>query len=166
MKLIIGLGNPGTEYQNNRHNIGQMFVDWLNNHPESTSEYDLKAVKTSVFMNQSGAEVKKLLRFYNLPLSELIIIHDDLDIQLGEVKIQARGGPKLHNGINSIERALKTKKFWRVRIGVDNRDIHHRIEGEKYVLQNFTPQEKENLPAIFKKAVDKLRIFFHNKLIK
>ncbi len=181
MKLLIGLGNPGEKFQHNRHNVGQMFIDWVINHSlsdrdsanlrflENNRRHEAdgwRLVKSTVFMNQSGAEVKKLLKIHKLTPADLIIVHDDLDIQLGQFKIQLGGGPKLHNGVNSIEKSLKTAEFWRLRIGVDNRDSQHRTEGEKYVLQNFLLQEETLLPEIFKKAVDKLRIIFHNELIK
>ncbi len=167
MKLIIGLGNPGEKYQNNRHNAGQMFIDYISNsHPEFISGSDLKPLKTTSFMNQSGAEVKKFVTYYKLPATDLVIVHDDLDLQFGKFKIQKSGGPKLHNGIISVEKTLRTKDFWRVRIGVDNRNPDNRIDGETYVLQDFTTQEKENLLLVFKKVVDKLENVFHNKLIK
>ncbi len=167
MKLIIGLGNPGEKYQNNRHNAGQMLIDYISNsHPELISGSDLKSLKTTSFMNQSGAEVKKFATYYKLPVTDLVIVHDDLDLQLGRFKIQKKGGPKLHNGVTSIEKSLRTKDFWRVRIGVDNRNPDNRVDGETYVLQNFTIQEKEILRSIFKKVVDKLENVFHNEFIK
>ena len=181
MKLIIGLGNPGEKYQNNRHNAGQMFIDWVRTSswgaqrlqdPTDSGQARMTFLKTTVFMNQSGAEVKKFATYYKLPVTDLVIVHDDLDLQFGKFKIQKSGGPKLHNGIISVEKTLRTKDFWRVRIGVDNpstRFTHSgqvRIDGETYVLQDFTIQEKEILRSIFKKVVDKLENVFHNEFIK
>ncbi len=174
MKLIIGLGNPGEKYKNNRHNVGHMFIDYVLNELRVASN-EFKFLKTDSFMNQSGAEVRKLSAYYKLTTDDLIVVHDDLDIPFEKFKIQKSGGPKLHNGITSIEKGLRTKEFWRVRIGIDNlstriRQTHSgsgqvRIDGETYVLQDFTQQEKENLSHIFNEVVDKLKIVFHNELI-
>jgi len=146
MKLIIGLGNPGEKYKNNRHNIGHVVADALlkRNLPKNIS-----VKRTSVFMNESGTEVKRLLG--NLDPANLYVIHDDLDIALGGYKIQKGKGPKLHNGILSIERELGSDDFWRVRVGVDNR-MGDKTPGEVYVLQDFTEEEKE----VLRKVIDKV----------
>ena len=129
MKLLIGLGNPGNKYVNNRHNAGYYFVDYLLNkltsdptsHSATLGASDL-ILKTDCFMNVSGEFVKKILKKHqNIKLEDVYIVHDDLDIPLGKFKIDHATGPKLHNGIKSIEETLKTKDFWRIRIGVDNR---------------------------------------------
>jgi len=157
MKLIIGLGNPGKKYQNNRHNVGHMFVDyytsWLSRASEA-SRGIFKLIKTDCFMNESGIFVKKLIENCKLKIENLVIVHDDLDIPLGKFHIQKSVGPKLHNGLGSIEQHLKTKDFWRVRIGVDSRTPDKCINGETYVLQNFLSEErirleKEVFPKLF-----------------
>ena len=141
MELVIGLGNPGEKYKNNRHNVGHMVVEVL-------LKEDLpKGVivrKTDVFMNESGKSVKKLINQYKTGMADLWVIHDDLDIALGQYKIQKGKGPRLHKGIDSIEKETGKDDFWRVRIGVDNRDPDERIPGEQYVLQDF-PDEELNL---------------------
>lgn len=168
MRLLIGLGNPEDKYKKNRHNVGHMFIDYI----QRLEELPVRSTKTNVFMNQSGQEIRKLLKYSNTTIDNLVIVHDDLDITLGNFKIEKGTGPKLHNGISSIEKSLGTKDFWRVRIGVDNpstrftRSGQVRIDGETYVLQNFTPQEIEELPHVFNKVVDKLKNVFHNELIK
>jgi PTH1 family peptidyl-tRNA hydrolase len=144
MKLIIGLGNPGEKYKNNRHNVGHMVAD------------KLKAKKTDTFMNDSGVFVKKMFKARGLTPNDLYIIHDDLDIKLGEFKIQFGKGPKLHNGLESIENELGTTDFWRVRVGVDNRDPENRTSGEEYVLQDFTSEEKIVLDVVIKEICKKL----------
>lgn len=106
--------------------------------------------KSQVFMNESGAYVKKLVEQNRAKSSDLWVIHDDLDIPLGSYKIQKGKGPKLHNGVNSIERELGTDEFWRARVGVDKRSPESRISGEEYVLQDFTQEER----IILDKAIE------------
>ena len=168
MILIVGLGNPGPKYQNNRHNVGHMFVDYLVNELTSSRVNELKIVKTDCFMNESGVFVKKLTRkLSKLEIKNIIIIHDDLDIPLGKFHIQFASGPQLHNGLESIEQHLKTKDFYRIRIGVDNRpalqslDEGGRIPGETYTLQNFLPEEKKLLETeIFPKIFAQMKLDF------
>lgn len=162
MKLIVGLGNPGDKYKNNRHNAGHMFVDYLGKELTGSRVNELPrqkkiiAVKTTVFMNQSGPAIRKLIG--NLPagrqvgklkLENLIVVHDDLDIPLGKFKIQFGEGPKLHNGLASIEETFGTKKFLRIRIGIDARTSDNWIHGEQYVLSDFTSDEKSQLIETF-----------------
>lgn len=147
MKLVIGLGNPGAKYLKNRHNVGHMFVD-----------FSKRGAKTDTFMNDSGKFVRKLVNKGQVAGSDLYIVHDDLDIPLGQYKIQFGVGPKVHYGIQSVERELGTKDFWRVRVGVDNRDPNDRMAGEDYVLQDFTGEELETLKGVFD-AINKDRSF-------
>jgi len=153
MKLIVGLGNPGEKYLNNRHNTGQLVVETL---LKKFLPKDFIVKKSQVFMNESGTFVKKLVEQYHIKPSDLWVIHDDLDIPLGSYKIQKGKGPKLHNGINSIEREMGTDEFWRVRIGVDSRDSESRISGEEYVLQDFTDEDKEILDKVVQEICKKL----------
>ena len=148
MKVIVGLGNPGKKYQNNRHNVGQMLVDYLQDPPQT----ELKLIKTDCFMNESGIFVKKL----KVKPENLYVVHDDLDIPLGKFHIQFGVGPQLHNGLESIEQHLNTKDFWRIRIGVDNRKSP--ADGETYVLNDFTNEEKSLLEEqIFPKILSQLK---------
>lgn len=154
MKLIVGLGNPGEKYKNNRHNVGYMVVDSL----QSKFKFkDLVIKKTGVFMNESGGAVKRLIaQEPNSPITCLYIVHDDLDIPLGQFKIQKGKGPKMHNGLNSVEDALGTGDFLRVRIGVDNRDPENRMPGEEYVLQDFTDEEIEIVDRVISEVAQSL----------
>lgn len=160
MKMLIGLGNPGKKYANNRHNVGQMFVDYLLKDQRSNikNQSQVKILKTDCFMNESGIFVKKLLsNFRTFKLLNLIVVHDDLDIPFGKFHIQFGVGPQLHNGLESIENHLKTKDFWRIRIGVDNRP--GKVPGETYVLHNFTEEELKNLKEIiFPKIFSQLKL--------
>ncbi len=156
MKVIVGLGNPGVVYTSTRHNAGILFVDQLAETLHSDygwrKHFDALIFKTpemvllkskGVFMNESG----RLLQ--GLPEGELYLVHDDLDIKLGEYKIQKGVGPKVHNGVESIENQLGHKDFWRIRIGIDNRDPNNRISGEEYVLQKFTTGEIDILKGVY-----------------
>ncbi len=197
MILIVGLGNPGIKYANNRHNVGFRFVEYVTNqltglrvnafkknkfllseiYELRTTNYNLVFAKPTAFMNNSGPAVKKLTTHYALRTTPypLIIIHDDLDIPLGKFHIQFAVGPQLHNGLESIEQHLKTKDFWRVRIGVDNRLPKNNyleddrpqdnktpwIDGEAYSLKNFLPEEKKLLETeIFPKILLQLKLNF------
>lgn len=151
MKLLVGLGNPGEKYKNNRHNVGYMVIDSLEKLPKG-----VVAKKTNIFMNDSGREVKKLLSYYKCQMSDLYIVHDDLDIPFGSYKIQFGKGPKVHNGVNDVEQILGTPEFWRVRVGVDNRIPENRPTGEKYTLEDFTPEENETIKKIMPQLVEDL----------
>ncbi len=185
MVLLVGLGNHGEKYQNNRHNVGFMFVDYLvgeltdlrvdgfKNDKYSSSKLvkftknniDFVFAKPQTFMNKSGIAIKKLLsNFQTLKLSNLIVAHDDLDIPFGKFHIQQSVGPRLHNGLKSIEDNLKTKDFWRIRVGVDARNPENRIDGITYVLKNFSDSEKEKLEKeIFPKIFDQFQTFLKNQ---
>ncbi len=155
-KLIIGLGNPEIKYKNTRHNIGKLLVDYLKK-TEIKNQFIL--LKSSLFMNQSGQFVKNIIKKYQISLENLYIAHDDLDIPLGKFKINFASGPKLHNGIKSIEETLETNNFWRIRIGVDNRNKENWIDGESYVLENFLPKEGEVLKTqVFPKIIQQLKL--------
>ncbi len=166
MKIIVGLGNPGEKYANNRHNVGFMFVNYLLNENVTRFKFDkyLKSeivqlkinnkdvvlAKPQTFMNNSGIAVKSCITRYQAQITQdLYVVHDDLDIPLGKFKIQKGAGPKLHKGIRSIEEFIGTKNFWRIRIGVDNRPQGIHIPGETYVLQDFTPSEKQIVEQLF-----------------
>jgi len=153
MKLIIGLGNPGIDYAETRHNVGYKVIDKLlkNKFTKNTL-----ARKTNVFMNQSGEFVESQASKYQIKEKDLYIVHDDLDIPLGDYKIQFGRGPKDHNGLKSIDDALGTDEYWHVRIGIDNRPGDSRPMGEEYVLQNFSDEEKVIIEKTIKEVCKKL----------
>lgn len=185
MKLIIGLGNPGEKYDNTRHNVGFMVADKLalmiNSQWSMVKKFNSLVInhqpsaiysKPQTFMNTSGESVAKLVNYYKINLSDLWVIHDDLDIILGQYKIQLGVGPKVHFGINSIEEKLGAKDFWRVRVGIDNRgskgankyqlsintDVQSgsKVAGEEYVLQKFREDEKEIVEGVIDKIIREL----------
>jgi PTH1 family peptidyl-tRNA hydrolase len=170
MKLLIGIGNPGEKFTNNRHNVGFMVVDtlaqelgfkdfefnkYLKSYIINRESYLL--AKPTTFMNSSGTAVKKLVTQYNIKYADLWVIHDDLDLRLGDYKIQNGVGPKIHNGLLSIYEKLGTKKFWHIRIGVDNREQDNRIAGEIYVLQNFRKDEIIERDRVINNVVEELK---------
>ena len=171
-KVIFGLGNPGKKYSLNRHNAGALFVEFLSQKLGSTllqskktncqfakislQGNDIFLAKPLTFMNLSGEAVSKFCQYFGIKPEEIILAHDDLDIPLGKFRIDLARGPKLHKGVASVEKALKTKEFLRVRIGVDNRQKTSWIEGEIYVLQDFPKKELEILRQTFQKIFQKL----------
>jgi PTH1 family peptidyl-tRNA hydrolase len=152
MKIVVGLGNPGEGYINTRHNVGFLVVGALKNLNQ------IKIFKSDKFMNESGSFVKKVVDQYKLDLSNLYIVHDDLDIKLGEYKIQFGKGPKDHNGLASIDEVLGTDQYWHVRIGIDNRPLDNKPMGIEYVLQNFSDEEKVILNKVIKEVCHKLAL--------
>jgi len=171
MKLIVGLGNPGKKYEQTHHNAGFLFVDYVakllncqtvkakKNYEaiQQCNNVAISFIKPLTFMNESGRAVAEILKNSPYSVADLIVVHDDLDLRLGEFKIQKGKGPKVHNGVNDIEQKLGTKEFTRVRIGVDNREKENRLPGEAYVLQAFTEEELVILNVVFEKAYLSLR---------
>lgn len=153
MKLIVGLGNPGSQYTGTRHNVGYLVVDAIASRANAEWEESKKfealvcritpeilLVKPTTFMNTSGSSVSKISKFYNVVPEDICVIHDDLDIALGEYKINLGKGPKVHGGVNSIEKKLGTSQFLRARVGIENRSEN--ISGESYVLAKFSGEEE------------------------
>lgn len=172
--IILCLGNPGTQYLQNRHNVGFLFAEWIKNQDEITKNKawkkdpythsdllrqsaQLLIARPITYMNESGKSAKKILNKEQEKSEHLFVVHDDLDLRLGEYKISFARGPKLHGGVNSIESHLHTEEFWRVRIGVDNRDGDRRITGEEYVLQDFLDKEHEIVSAVFPKIWEQIQ---------
>ena len=161
MKLIIGLGNPGKDYENTRHNAGFLVADELkvkirNSKPETLNKSKISIFKSQNFMNESGDLIKRLVDHYKINLNDLYVIHDDLDIPLGSHKIQFGRGPKDHNGLKSVDEALGTDQYWHVRVGIENRAQSSEVSGYDYVLQNFSDEERKILDRTIKEVCKKL----------
>lgn len=175
--ILVGLGNPGEKYQQTRHNLGFMFLDYLLQkyqlgqfsfknklQAELSANSNLVLVKPQTFMNLSGEAVSKILNFFGdsgsslaqLAKEYLFVAHDDLDIKFGEFKIQYATGPKDHNGLSSIYQHLSTTDFWHIRIGTDDRDGNRQVPSEKYVLQNLESAQLKILEGVFEKIVAQL----------
>lgn len=139
MKLIVGLGNPGKEYEKSRHNIGQRFIDQLRVQRSEFSDKDVKLHKTNIFMNDSGREVKELATRYSLLATNLLIVHDDLDLPPGKWKLQFNRSAAGHKGVQSVIDELGTQEFWRLRIGIGKPPVG--VETNDFVIQEPTREE-------------------------
>lgn len=170
MKLIVGLGNPGKKYNHTRHNIGfEVVLKFRENRQKSGSEFspwknekrfkaeisksEFKGDKIilalpQIFMNNSGESVKELSLFYKIKPNDILIIHDDIDIKLGEFKIQKNRGSAGHNGVESIINELGSKDFNRIRIGIRDEEAQGKMPTEKFVLEKFTSEESGTLKKL------------------
>lgn len=167
MFLVAGLGNPGEEYAGNRHNLGFMVVDEVGRRLGVTfrptkcealiadivgDDSRLLLVKPLTFMNMSGRSLKLIRSLFSIPLTDILVIHDDLDISFGEIRLKENGGSAGHNGLESIIDAFGSREFVRLRVGIG------RPPGDKdpadFVLQDFTKAEKEELDFIVGEAAD------------
>jgi len=172
MKLIIGLGNPGKEYSNTRHNIGFLFLDHINPEGDWISDKKFQAetskillegkeyllVKPQTFMNLSGKSINKILQYYKIPLTDIICVYDDIDLPFGSIRIRHEGSAGTHNGMKSMIQELGSDKFHRLRIGIENRNDQEKrqIDLSSYVLGRFTEEETKELAKIFREAQDSL----------
>ena len=152
MKLIIGLGNPGEKYEKTRHNAGFMAIEELK---EDKPEGSVLA-KPKTFMNDSGKAVKELADYYGAKPQDLWIIHDDIDLPLGQYKISEGQGSAGHKGVQSIIDQLKTKDFKRVRIGIC--PAAGKPENvENFVLKKFDKEEIKELKEVFKRIAEEIK---------
>jgi len=162
---IIGLGNPGKEYANTRHNVGFMVVDYLHDYLSFNKwekiglnfvsegfieSFKIYLVKPQTYMNLSGKGVKNFLDNYNLEPQEILIVQDDLDLNLGSIRIRFNGKDGGHNGIKSIIQELQTSNFYRLRIGI-GKPID-KSETINYVLGEFTEEEWKILSKVINKT--------------
>jgi len=165
--LIIGLGNPGKRYEPTRHNIGFMALDALAVQLEielkqksfnalwgkgTIAGNNVLLAQPQTFMNLSGTAVRQLQSFFKTNISNLIVIHDDLDLPFGAIRLKAGGGTAGHKGLASIESNLGTSEFMRVRLGIGKPVDKSRIEG--YVLEPFRKEEQIALPELLQWAAD------------
>jgi PTH1 family peptidyl-tRNA hydrolase len=175
--LIVGLGNPGREYQKNRHNVGFMLVDILANHfGIRFNRYQFKALVTScdfddnkiilikpqTYMNLSGQAVASILRFYRLPLSNLMVANDDLDLPMGNIRIRPSGGSAGQKGIQSIIETLGTEEFPRLRLGIGRPP--GQMDAANYVLQDFSKGDEKIVLEMLSRAGEAVLFFIKNGL--
>lgn len=171
--LVVGLGNPGSEYAKTRHNVGWMVLDGVADElalkfSSKQQQHCLVAtldavtlLKPQLFMNASGDAVRAYLAYFHKLawntqreqlLTNLFVVHDDLDIPLGSHKLQFGTGPKDHNGVLSMQRQLGSDQFWHVRIGIDARGGVREMPSSEYVLSKFSPKEKTTLESVLNQA--------------
>lgn len=160
MKLIVGLGNPGKEYNNTRHNIGFMYLDYLYgnsfvmNKKFNAMEYDTNIngervifIKPLSYMNLSGEVVKNYVNFYKIDVNSMLVIQDDLDMDLGKIKLMYNHGDGGHNGIKNIILNLGSREFLRLKIGISNSGS---MDTKDYVLSKFSKNDLDVINDIFK----------------
>ncbi|MBX7434736.1 aminoacyl-tRNA hydrolase [Mycobacterium sp. Y57] len=166
--LLVGLGNPGPNYAKTRHNIGFMVADVLaarigdtfKVHKKSGAEVatgrlagrPVVLAKPRVYMNESGRQIGPLAKFYSVEPADVVVIHDELDIDFGRIRLKLGGGEGGHNGLRSVASALGSKNFQRVRIGIGRPP--GRQDPAAFVLQPFTAAERAEVPTICEQAAD------------
>ena len=175
MKLIVGLGNPGKEYKNTRHNVGFQLLDFISKDKGFTFDKEkfnakffeysynnerVLLIKPLSFMNLSGEVVKKYVSYYKIDLSDVLIIQDDLDMNLGKIKFVFNSSSGGHNGIKDIERYLNTKEYARLKIGISN---DKSLDTKDYVLGKFSKDEQKVLNDCYLKLINLIDDFcFYN----
>ncbi|ALS25751.1 aminoacyl-tRNA hydrolase [Paenibacillus cisolokensis] len=168
MKWIAGLGNPGAAYQGTRHNVGFMVVDALaERFGIRVTQSKCKAligegnvrgtkvvlIKPMTYMNLSGEAIRSFLDYFKADLADGLIIYDDLDTEIGKIRLRYKGGPGGHNGIKSIIQHTGTQTFNRIRMGI-SRPSHPGVNIADYVLSNFSKDERDKLAAMVERACD------------
>ncbi len=169
MKLIVGLGNPGKEFKNTRHNMGFVFLDDYVNY-KKLSKYKSKfnglytefvnngerviLLKPQMYINLSGRVIQKYLDYFNIDIDDLLVIHDDLDIEFGKYKVKASGSSAGHNGLKDIESSLNSQNYKRLKIGISRLA---EFDMRDYVLSKFSKDDQkiiENLKLTVREIID------------
>lgn len=173
MKIIVGLGNPGREYEGTRHNVGFSFLDyylnyknvsitWKNKFQGLYCEINLNGekvifLKPQSYMNLSGTVVLQFINFFKIDTSDLLVISDDLDLNVGNFKLRDKGSCGGHNGLRNIEACIHTQKYKRLKIGISNDKSR---ETKDYVLGRFSKDEEKQLQELFTSLVDVVDDYF------
>jgi len=165
--LVVGLGNPGPEYEKNRHNAGRMVVELLagrmgarfkrHRARADTAEGMLAGVPVTLaiprsYMNLSGGPVAALRDFYKIPPGRIVVVHDELDVPFGDIRLKLGGGAGGHNGLRSVTAALGTPDYYRVRLGIGRPP--GRMDPATFVLRDFGTAERKELPLLIERAAD------------
>lgn len=170
IQLIVGLGNPGTKYESTRHNAGFWFVDELARHLGgqfrqetkfhcdmlriSVKQVDRRLIKPQTFMNLSGKSVAAVANFYKIAPESILVVHDELDLPPGKMKLKIGGGHGGHNGLKDIQAQLGTPDFWRLRIGIGHPGHRDQVIG--FVLTNPSPSERRLIDKAIYHAADEI----------
>lgn len=173
MKLIVGLGNPGKEYENTRHNMGFMAIDrFATKHNVTISKNKFGGLyaemningekvillKPQQYINLSGEVIKKFVDFYKININDILIISDDLDQPVGKYKLRYKGSSGGHNGLKNIELHLKTNEYKRIKIGISN---NKQMDTKNYVLGKIDLENKKILDSVFKIVENILEDYFN-----
>jgi PTH1 family peptidyl-tRNA hydrolase len=173
MKIVVGLGNPGSRYEGTRHNVGFAVVDLLARSPlagRSQKRFEAEVielmegahkvllVKPQTFMNLSGRCVRQVVDFYQVPLTDLLVVSDDFNLELGRLRARARGTHGGHNGLRDIQNHLGTTEYARLRIGVGAPDQGEAVD---HVLDRFRPSERPVIADALLRAAQAVGIWFH-----
>ena len=176
MLLLVGLGNPNPNNTNNRHNVGFLVIDEINKQfklskqkPKfkgllttgNINEQKVYAIKPLTFMNSSGICIKELIEYFKIDVKDVFVFHDDMDIDLGKVKVKFGGSNAGHNGIESIDKNIG-KNYSRIRIGIGRPQKNS--TGADYVLDNFSNEEKDNMQEVAKNIIESLSILINKNL--
>ncbi|GAA0320762.1 aminoacyl-tRNA hydrolase [Bacillus carboniphilus] len=179
MKLIVGLGNPGQQYDKTRHNIGFEVVDQLaeqlqtplnqQKHKGLLGKGTYKGesfilLKPLTYMNLSGESVSEVCQFYKIEPSDIVVLYDDLDLPVGKIRLRQKGSAGGHNGIKSMIQHLGTTEFNRVRIGIDRPEPG--IPVPNYVLGKFRPEEQEEMKQVIKTCADACEVWLTKPFIQ
>ena len=176
MLLLVGLGNPNPNNSNNRHNVGFLIIDAINEKFKLSkqkpkfkgllttgkiNEKKVFAIKPLTFMNSSGVCIKELIEYFKIDVKDVFVFHDDMDIELGKVKVKFGGSSAGHNGIESIDRNIG-KNYSRIRIGIGR--PKNKSTGADHVLDNFSNEEMDNVHSITKNITESLSILIGKDL--
>jgi PTH1 family peptidyl-tRNA hydrolase len=176
MLLLVGLGNPNPNNTNNRHNVGFLVIDEINKKfklskqkPKfkgllttgNINEQKVYAIKPLTFMNSSGICIKEIIEYFKIDVKDVFVFHDDMDIDLGKVKVKFGGSNAGHNGIESIDKNIG-KNYSRIRIGIGRPQKDS--TGADYVLDNFSNEEKDNMQEVAKNIIESLSILINKDL--
>lgn len=173
LKIVVGLGNPGLKYEFTRHNIGFRVIDSLARDIEiefkkvksyyslisrgMINNYKVIMVKPQTFMNLSGRAVSKVVSYYKIPLQDLLIVYDDLNLELGQVRIRKKGSAGGHKGIESIMQYLDSEEIPRLRIGIGNPSVNFNFSYVSYVLSNFDNEERDKIGEVIQLSTDAIK---------
>jgi len=176
MLLLVGLGNPNPNNSNNRHNVGFLVIDEINKKfklskqkPKfkgllttgNINEQKVYAIKPLTFMNSSGICIKELIEYFKIDVKNVFVFHDDMDIDLGKIKVKFGGSSAGHNGIESIDKNIG-KSYSRVRIGIGR--PKKSSSGAEHVLDNFSNEEMDNVHSVTKNIIESLSILINKDL--
>jgi PTH1 family peptidyl-tRNA hydrolase len=180
--MVVGLGNPGLQYKFSRHNIGFRIIDNLAREIETefkkVKSYDslvsrgklmnhkLILVKPQTYMNLSGKSASKIVSYYRISFQDLLIVYDDLNLELGQIRIRKRGSAGGHKGVESIIQYLNSEDIPRLRIGIGKPSINSNFDYASYVLSNFNDNEKDKISEVIQLSTEAIKTVIEDGLVK